>query len=148
VGRIIFLNHLDAGAAVFGDLVDVGGFHQTETDVGVPETEGRPGPAFTIESETDRWPRLRRWSRPGIEGAVLLVPETGVGDNRMGSQCVGGRHGSELARQSGSGYFWGWQFGWDLCGQVLPINRQDRPLDESRIPLARNHFRITSYFRR
>ena len=28
---VVFLDHLDAGAAVFGDLIDVGAFHQAET---------------------------------------------------------------------------------------------------------------------
>ena len=30
VRRVIFLNHLDAGAAVFGDLVDVRALHQAQ----------------------------------------------------------------------------------------------------------------------
>ena len=32
--RGILLDHIDARAAVLGDLVDVGAFHETEADVG------------------------------------------------------------------------------------------------------------------
>ena len=35
--RIVFLDHLDAGAAVFRNLVDVCPLHQPETDIGVPQ---------------------------------------------------------------------------------------------------------------
>jgi hypothetical protein len=51
VRRVIFLDHLDAGAAVFGDLVDVGTFHQAETYICVPQTVSRSRSAFTIEPE-------------------------------------------------------------------------------------------------
>jgi len=36
VRRIVFLDHLDARAAIFGDLVDVGALHQAEADVCMP----------------------------------------------------------------------------------------------------------------
>ena len=49
--RIVFLDHLDAGAAVFGDLVDVGTFHQAQTDVRMPQTVSRSRPAFAVESQ-------------------------------------------------------------------------------------------------
>src|SRR5260370_41863517 len=48
---VIFLDHLDAGAAVFGDLVDVGPFHQAQTDVGMTQAVGRTRPAFAVEPE-------------------------------------------------------------------------------------------------
>src|SRR5258708_37026273 len=51
MGGVVFLDHLDAGAAVFGDLVDVGTFHQAQTYICVPEAVGRSGPAFTVQSE-------------------------------------------------------------------------------------------------
>ena len=35
----------------FGDLIDIGAFHQTETYICVPEAVGRSGPALTIQSE-------------------------------------------------------------------------------------------------
>jgi len=35
VRGVIFLDHLDAGAAVFGDLVDVRAFHEAQADIGV-----------------------------------------------------------------------------------------------------------------
>src|SRR5271157_442851 len=49
--RVILLDHLDAGAAVFGDLVDVGAFHQAQADIRVPQAGGCSRPAFTIEPE-------------------------------------------------------------------------------------------------
>src|SRR6266849_4711486 len=51
MGCVVFLDHLDAGAAVFGDLVDVGTFHQAQTYIRVPEAVGRSGSAFTVQSE-------------------------------------------------------------------------------------------------
>ncbi len=51
VRGVVFLDHLDAGAAVFGDLVDVGAFHQAQTDVRVPQAVGRSRPAFAVEPE-------------------------------------------------------------------------------------------------
>ena len=47
-----FLDHLDAGAAVFGDLVDIGALHQAQADVGVPKAVGRARQAFAILLET------------------------------------------------------------------------------------------------
>ena len=40
VRRAIFLDHLDAGAAVLRDLADIGPFHQAQTDVCVPQAIG------------------------------------------------------------------------------------------------------------
>ena len=40
VRGVKFLDHLDAGAAVLRDLVDVGPFHQPEADVGVAQGIG------------------------------------------------------------------------------------------------------------
>ena len=51
VRRVIFLDHLDAGATVFRNLVDVGTFHQAETAIGVPQALGRSRPSFAIGSE-------------------------------------------------------------------------------------------------
>lgn len=47
---VIFFDHLDAGAAVFGDLVDVGAFHQAETYICVPQAVRRSRLAFTGNS--------------------------------------------------------------------------------------------------
>ena len=49
VRGVVFLDHLDAGPAVFGDLIDVGPFHQAHTDVGVPQAVGRAAVAVTVE---------------------------------------------------------------------------------------------------
>src|SRR5580658_2640107 len=51
VRRVIFLDHLDAGPAVFGDLVDVGAFHQAETYICVPQAVSRSRQAFAVEPE-------------------------------------------------------------------------------------------------
>lgn len=37
VRRVVFLDHLDAGATVFRNLIDVGPLHQPETDVGMSQ---------------------------------------------------------------------------------------------------------------
>ncbi|WP_222268766.1 hypothetical protein, partial [Rhizobium leguminosarum] len=44
----VLLNHLDAGPAVLGDLVNIRAFQQPQADVRVPETIC-PAPALTIE---------------------------------------------------------------------------------------------------
>src|ERR1035437_9210004 len=36
VGSGVFFDHLNAGAAVLGDLINVRALHQTQADVGVP----------------------------------------------------------------------------------------------------------------
>ena len=35
---VIFLDHLDAGAAVLGDLINISAFEQSEADIGMPQT--------------------------------------------------------------------------------------------------------------
>src|SRR5208282_4129408 len=40
VSGVEFLDHLDAGAAVLGDLIDVGAFHEAHTYVGVSQAVG------------------------------------------------------------------------------------------------------------
>src|SRR5438128_2692097 len=37
VGRVVFLDHLDTGAAVLRDLINVRAFDETQADVGVPK---------------------------------------------------------------------------------------------------------------
>jgi hypothetical protein len=49
VRRVIFLDHFDTGAAVFGDLVDVGTFHEAKTDIGVPQAVRRSRPPFPVD---------------------------------------------------------------------------------------------------
>src|ERR1700691_4808901 len=48
VGGVVFLDHLDAGAAVLRDLINVRAFHETQADVGVPQAVGRAGLSFTV----------------------------------------------------------------------------------------------------
>jgi hypothetical protein len=51
VRRIVFLNHLDAGAAVFGDLVDVRTFQQAPTNVCVPQAVSPARSAIAVNAE-------------------------------------------------------------------------------------------------
>lgn len=45
----MFFDHLDAGAAILGNLVDVCSFHQAEANVRVPKAVRRPAVALAIE---------------------------------------------------------------------------------------------------
>ncbi len=51
VRGIVFLDHLDAGAAIARDSVDVRAFHQAETDVSVAKRIDRSRLAVAIELE-------------------------------------------------------------------------------------------------
>lgn len=51
VRRVVFLDHLDASASVFGDLVDVGTLHQAQADVSMPQTVGGTGSAFAVKAK-------------------------------------------------------------------------------------------------
>lgn len=48
MGGVVFLDHLNAGAAVFRDLINVGAFHETQADVCVPQALGRAGLSLTV----------------------------------------------------------------------------------------------------
>ncbi len=37
VRRVVLLDHLDTGAAVFGDLIDISAFQQAETNIAVAQ---------------------------------------------------------------------------------------------------------------
>jgi hypothetical protein len=45
VCRVEFLDHLDAGAAVLGNLINVGALHQAQADIGVAQAIGRGLPS-------------------------------------------------------------------------------------------------------
>ena len=49
--RVVLLDHLDAGAAVLGDLVDVGTFHQAQADVCMPQAVRRARSAFAVDAK-------------------------------------------------------------------------------------------------
>ncbi len=53
VSGIEFLDHLDAGAAVLGDLIDVCTLHKAEADVGVTEAVARSHIAVAIELQLE-----------------------------------------------------------------------------------------------
>src|SRR5215471_9906658 len=48
---VIFLDHLDAGAAVLGDLVDIRTLHQSQADVRMTQTVRCARTAFTIKAQ-------------------------------------------------------------------------------------------------
>jgi len=48
VGRVVFLDHFDTGAAVFRDLVNVRAFHETQADVGMPEAVSCAGLSVAV----------------------------------------------------------------------------------------------------
>ena len=48
---VIFLDHLDASTAVLSNLVDVGTFHQPQTDVCMPQTVRGTRSAFAVEAK-------------------------------------------------------------------------------------------------
>jgi len=49
VRRVVFLDHFDAGAAVLGNLVDVGTLHKAQADVCMPQAGRRTRSAFAVE---------------------------------------------------------------------------------------------------
>ena len=51
MGCVVLLDHLDTRAAVLGDLVDIGTFHQAQTDICMPEAVRGPRLAFAIEAK-------------------------------------------------------------------------------------------------
>ncbi len=48
VRRVEFLNHLDAGTTIFRNLIDVGAFHQSHTNIGVPQAVRRTRIAVAV----------------------------------------------------------------------------------------------------
>lgn len=51
MGRVVFLDHLDTGAAVFSVLVDIGALHQPQAEVCMPQTVRRTRSAFAVEAK-------------------------------------------------------------------------------------------------
>src|ERR1039458_3396046 len=78
VGRVVFLDHLNAGAAVLRNLINVRAFHQTQADVGVPQAVGRAGLSFTVFLEVffvqDGVEELTVGLRKNQIGRLRLVP--------------------------------------------------------------------------
>ena len=105
VRRVIFLDHLDADAAVPGDLVDVGPFHQAQADVCVAQAVSRPRPAFTIEPEIffvqDRLEKLALPIRKEVRGS-WKAPFFGT--VLVGVLCVPVRGRVLCARRTESGF--------------------------------------------
>ena len=78
VGSVVFLDHLDAGAAVLRDLINVRAFHETQADVSVPQAVGRAGLSLTIFLEAffvqDGVEELPVGLRKNQIGRLRLVP--------------------------------------------------------------------------
>ena len=51
VRRIVLFDHLDTGAAVLSDLVDVGTLHQAQADVCMPQAVRRARLALAVEAK-------------------------------------------------------------------------------------------------
>ena len=51
MGGVEFLDHLDAGAAVFGDLVNVGAFHEAHADISMAKAVGGAPVPVPVEFE-------------------------------------------------------------------------------------------------
>jgi hypothetical protein len=76
VGCVKFLDHLDAGAAVPGDLVDVRALHEAEADIGVPEAIARAHIAIAVELEL-------KFVENGVQQTALLHRKESVSRLRL-----------------------------------------------------------------
>src|ERR1017187_3076953 len=76
VGGVVFLDHLNAGAAVLRDLINVRALHQTQADVGVPQAVGRAGLSFTVFLEAF-------FVQDGVEELPVGLWENQVGRLRL-----------------------------------------------------------------
>ena len=63
-----FLDHLDAGAAVLGDLIDVGAVHQAQANIGVAQAIGGATIAVAVVFETGAL-------KNAVEQALVLAGE-------------------------------------------------------------------------
>ena len=52
MNRIVFFDHLNAGATVFGYLVDISAFHESNADIGVAKAVGGAPVAFAVKLQT------------------------------------------------------------------------------------------------
>jgi hypothetical protein len=98
VRRIVFLDHLDAGAAVFSDLVDVGALHQPQAYICMPQTVRRTRSASPVE------PKIFL-VEDGLEKFALPFRKEEVRRSRPAPLCA--RDSSGLRR---------------FCGRVHAIN--------------------------
>jgi len=51
VRGVVILDHLDAGSAIFGDLINVGPFHQSQADVSMAQAVGRAPASLSVKFE-------------------------------------------------------------------------------------------------
>ena len=49
----MFLDHLDTGAAILGNLIDVGSFEQTKADVSMPQTVAGADMTIAVELQVE-----------------------------------------------------------------------------------------------
>ncbi len=73
VGSVEFFDHLDAGAAILGDLVDVGAFHEAHADVGMSQAIRRAPVAIAVEFEL-------RAPEDAVEQLDVIAGKHGIGD--------------------------------------------------------------------
>lgn len=72
MGCVELLDYLDAGATVFGDLVDIRAFDQAHADVGVAQVVGRAKLAVPILLEV-------QFVQNGVEQYALDLAEDQIG---------------------------------------------------------------------
>src|SRR5262249_9432331 len=73
-----FFDHLDAGAAVLGDLIDVGAFHEAHADVCVSRAISRASVAIAGELKFRARKKEVKRSRFGARGKRIAMSRSGV----------------------------------------------------------------------
>ena len=76
---VVFLDHLDAGAAVLGDLVDICTLHQAQADIGMAQTVRGTRAALTVNAQVFL-------VKDGLEKFTLPLGKNQVGE--LGSRTA------------------------------------------------------------
>ena len=98
VRGVEFLDHLHAGAAVLGDLINVRPLHQSQADIGMPQAVGGPALALAVEFEVlllkDEFEQLAM----GIgKHEVGRAPDSRASSRRASEGKHGSRHAFAIA---------------------------------------------------
>ena len=72
MGGIELFDHLNGGAAVLRDLINVGAFHETQTDIGVSQRVGRPAQSFPIKLQIEFIQHGIEVMRPQVWGGIQV----------------------------------------------------------------------------
>src|SRR4029079_19524013 len=95
VGGVELLDHLNAGTAILGDLINVGALHQAQADIGVPQTVEGPALAFAINLEV-------KFAEDGVEEVVMTFRKDNLGRLRAAAfhEALKWHHSAPLAHAS------------------------------------------------